>query len=415
MRMIPGFHAARQVLGPGPYRNYTIGNSISLIGTWMQRISVGYLTWDLTGSATWLGLVAFADLFPTILVGPLAGVLADRWSRHRLLLWMQALGALNASLLALLYAGGLLTIPVLVTIILAQGIVQAVAQPARLSMISRMVPPENLAAAVAISSISFNLARFLGPAAAGLLISTAGITWAFAVNAASFLAFILALLTMPPTVLGNTRTGTPHFFQDLRDGFVFIVRDRHSAAVLLSMTIVGLGSRPVVEMLPGFSDAVFSRGAAGLAFLTSSIGVGAMFGGAFLANRPAGARLSSIFLFASVASAACVMLFCAIPDFYSASAMMVCAGFFWVTSGISAQTMLQVELSDELRGRVMSIFGLVLKVAPAIGALGIGALSDFLGLRIAVAGAAGAVVLILLVMIALSRRLGARQDVSPGG
>lgn len=382
---LPDFGAARQVLGKGPFRTYTIGNIISLIGTWMQRISVGYLTWELTHSATWLGLMAMADLFPTVIVGPFAGVMADRWSRYRLLVVTQILGFVQAAALAVLYEMDVLDVLVMFAITLALGVVAAIAQPARLAMISSMVPRSQLGAAVAVNAISFNLARFLGPAASGFLISTAGITWAFVANALSYAVFVFALRRMPRAMRDTPLAAAGGFGRELAEGILFVFRHRATAAVLAVMVVSGLFSRPLIELLPAFSGGVFSGGASALAALTSSIGIGAVLGGSWISSRPAGGPLTPTMLVTALGGTIGVVVFTAVDSLLFAVPIIVAIGFCWVCTGICAQTLLQLGAPEAMRGRVLSLYGLVLKAAPAIGAVIAGALSDSFGLRLTVA------------------------------
>ncbi|MBJ3777072.1 MFS transporter [Acuticoccus mangrovi] len=387
MIRFPKFEGARKALGPGPYRIYTIGNATSLIGTWMQRISVGYLAWELTHSATWLGIVAFADLFPTVIVGPVAGVAADRWNRRRVLLLMQALGLLQAIGLAALYLAGGLTIGSLFTITLVLGVITAFAQPARLAMISLMVPREVLGSAVAINAITFNLARFIGPGIAGVLISTAGVAWVFALNAVSYAVFVWALVRLPALAAAPARRGSS-FLADLGEGITYVMRDRAAGTVLLAMIVTGVASRPLIELLPGFSDRVFGRGADGLAMLTSSVGIGAALGGLWVANRRPGSPMTRTMVTAALCGAITVTLFATTSSFPVALLLIMGAGCCWTLTGISAQTLLQLGVPDEVRGRVLALFGLILKASPAVGALVTGALADVFGLRPTVAAAA---------------------------
>ncbi|MGH6924551.1 MAG: MFS transporter, partial [Propylenella sp.] len=172
---------------------YTAGSAVSLIGTWMQRVVTGWLAWELTGSGAWLGLVVFADLFPTVIVGPIAGAYADRSDRLFVTKVSQTLAMLQAFALFGLTATGLINIWLLFVLTLFLGIVAAFNQPARLALIPALVPRSDLTAAVAVNSVVFNLARFLGPAVAGLVIATVGVPVAYAANALTFVAFLVAL------------------------------------------------------------------------------------------------------------------------------------------------------------------------------------------------------------------------------
>src|SRR5438067_3848620 len=178
------------------YRIYVIGNSISLIGWWLERVAVGWLTWTLTHSGAWLGLIALADFLPVLFLAPFAGVLADRRDRVWTIRITQWIGCAQASLLAILVVSDAMTIEILFALVLMLGIASGVAQPSRLALIPTLVGRESLASALAINSVVFNLARFIGPAMAGIVIAELGIAAAFAANAVSHIAFQISLLNL---------------------------------------------------------------------------------------------------------------------------------------------------------------------------------------------------------------------------
>src|SRR4051812_43155898 len=185
-------HNARAVRNPN-YRVYCLGNLVSLCGTWLQRIAIGWLTWQLTQSGTWLGLVSFADLFPTVILSPIAGTLADRRDRLAVVKVTQCLAMVQAIALAALTWAGAITIGWLFALAAAMGVVNAINQPARLAMIPSLVTRADLSAAVALNSTIFNTARFIGPAIAGVVIAGGSIELAFALNALSYVVFLTAL------------------------------------------------------------------------------------------------------------------------------------------------------------------------------------------------------------------------------
>jgi Na+/melibiose symporter-like transporter len=175
---------------------YVSGNSISLIGWWLERVAVGWLTWSLTHSGAWLGLISLADFLPVLFLAPFAGVLADRRDRVWTIRLTQWIGCLQASLLAILVVGDAMTIEILLALVLMLGIASGVAQPSRLALIPTLVDRESLASALAINSVIFNLARFIGPALAGIVIAEIGIAAAFAANAVGYIAFQISLLNL---------------------------------------------------------------------------------------------------------------------------------------------------------------------------------------------------------------------------
>jgi len=401
----------RRLFGYADYRRYTVGNAISLIGTWMQRVAVGWLTWKLTGSGAWLGLIAFADLFPVIIIGPIAGAIADRRDLLKLLRVTQALGFLQAVLLAGLHAMGLLTMPVLLAGTLALGIIAAFAQPARLAIISAMVPRADLGAAVAMNAVVFNLARFLGPALAGVLIATVDVTGAFAANAVSYLAFVLALMRMTAI----SRAAAPRhggLASDVAEGLAHVMRRPGLRTIMLVTIAMGLGARPVVELLPGFASGVFGGDATALAALTSAVGVGAIVGGGWMLGRGSAPGLARTFLLCATGSACAVLLFAMTGSLLAAVPVAAIMGFAMVCTGISAQTLLQLAADDGVKGRILSIYGLLQRGCPAIGALAMGVLSEWTGLRLAAAAGGAFLLAFALALLANAGRT-ARQMEAP--
>ncbi|MBO0738691.1 MAG: MFS transporter, partial [Alphaproteobacteria bacterium] len=178
------------------YRVYASGNAVSLIGTWMQRVAVGWLAWTLTHSGTWLGIVSMAEFFPVVFLSPLAGALADRRDRVGIIRLTQFAGGIEAFLLAVLVYTGTITIELLFALTLLLGVFNAVAQPSRLALIPTLVDRVSLPSALAINAIIFNSARFLGPAVAGVVIAKISVGAAFAINAATYALFLVAMTNL---------------------------------------------------------------------------------------------------------------------------------------------------------------------------------------------------------------------------
>jgi predicted MFS family arabinose efflux permease len=378
-----GLRRIAAALGQSNYRAFTAGNAISLIGTWLQRIAVGWLAWQLTKSGTWLGLVAFADLFPTVVLSPLAGALADRFERLRIVILTQVVAMVQASALAALVYADAMTIERLFALTVALGIVNALNQPARLALIPSLVDREHLSSAVAINSIVFNSARFLGPAAAGFAIAHGGIAFAFLTNALSYVAFLvaLALVRLTPSDLAPAR-GT--ILGDTIDGYTYAARHPGIGPMLLLLALTSLGSRAFVELLPGFADAVFARGPQGLAWLTAATGLGAMAGGLWMAQRASIEGLTNLIVANVLIMSAALLGFVATSHFGIALCCLLVAGFSLVVNGIGAQTLVQHASAPNMRGRVMATYGMIFRGGPAIGALVMGTLSSQIGLQLAV-------------------------------
>ena len=370
------------------FRIYITGNAISLVGTWMQRIAVGWLTWELTQSGFWLGLVSCADLLPAVFFGPFGGVLADRFNRRRIMMTTQLIALVQATVLFALTIAGVITVELLALLVLVNGVVIGFNQPARLALMPSLVPREALSTAIAINSVAFNLARFLGPAVAGLLIVTTGVAGAFAANALSFLAFVIALSRLRLAVEAESGAGgRASVLEQLGEGIAYTVRHPGIGPMLLLLAMVSLGVRPFVELMPGFAADVFGRGADGLAMLSSTVGIGAMITGVWLARRGGGGLTRLVLLNALFVSLA-IIAFAATDIFWFGLLAVGVAGMAMVATGVSMQTLMQMSVDSAMRGRVLSLYGIIFIGGPAAGALIMGALSEALGLRLPLAAGA---------------------------
>jgi len=379
-RKLTDFSAVSSAFRHRNYALYAAGNAVSLIGLWVQRVAAGYLAWELTKSGFWLGAVAFADLFPVVVIGPFAGVLADRHNPQRIILTCQILAMAQAIALFGLTASGLMTIEILFGLTLFLGIVISFHQPARLSFIPRLVPRQDLGAAVAIGSVIFNGARFVGPAVAGGIITAFGVAPAFLFDAASYLVMIAALLAIrvaPPSRAVKARQG---LLKEVGEGLAYTAQSGAIGPLMLILIAICVLARPVFELLPGFADAVFDRGPAGLAMLTSAVGLGAIGGGIWLAQRGRIEGLTRIAMFSGGMAGAAVVVFSLTDWFPLALAAMSVAGFSMVACGVGTQTLLQSAVDEAMRGRVLALWGVVFRGGPAIGALIMGALSGQFGL-----------------------------------
>jgi len=399
--MIPATGLAKitETLRSPVYGSYVLGNGTSLVGNWMQRITVGWLTWQLTGSPLWLGIIAFADLFPAVVVGPLAGAIADRRNRLRLMQITQALSCIQAAILFVLSVTGVLDILALALLSLFLGTITALNQPARLALIPSLVEPRHLNSAIGINSVIFNLARFIGPAIAGVIIANGHVSWVFALNALSFAFFLFILLRLKLSTTSSPPREHKRFFTDLADGLSYAARHQRISEQLLLLIIIGIGARPIIELLPGLAAAVFQGGPQTLALLTSTFGAGAIVGGLWLAGRDTRGNLSDIVHVAAFVLAAALFLFVATPSLWVALPAVALIGLTMVITGAGIQTLLQLDVDADMRGRVLSLYGLIMRGGPAIGALSMGWLAEYFGLRLPLAGGAVIVALAALRLV----------------
>jgi MFS family permease len=400
--------AAFHVLFGSQFGLYLGGNTLSLIGTWMQRIACSWLVWDWTASAFWVGVLAACDLLPVVVISPFAGVAADRWDRLRLNVVAQAISIVNAVLLAGLLATGHLGLVGVLLLTLVQGVLTAATQPSRFAMVQQMVPREEVAAAVGLNSACVNIARLLGPAAAGAVILHHSIQWVFTANAAVTVLFVFVLFRLRLTPL-EPSTRQP-FVQQMREGFAHVLRTPSVRLILLAMFGGGAMVRSVMELMPVIADRAFgaSSGGAvtGLAMLTGAAAVGAVVSGLSVGRG----EIRDLLLRAPIWWAAGAVSAIALAQ-AEGPVMAIFAALFMggvITRGlVSTQTFIQLITPGNLRGRALSVFGLFARGSPALGALVIGYSADMIGMGATVL-VSSSLLLVLLAGLALPIRNAAR-------
>ena len=398
---MPARATLRQTLAQPNYGLYVLGNSISLVGNWMQRTATGWLAWDLTHQSFWVGLVVMADLLPAMVVGPFGGVLADRVDRRHIILATQTILCGLATLMAILATAGALGLIPLILLVALNGTVIGINQPARLALIPALVDRHHLPTAIAINSITFNAARFIGPGIAGFLIATSGVGAALAGNALSFLAFIATLLLMNlPSTAMPVRHGP--VLAEILEGVRFVTRHVATGPLFLLFLGSALTVRPLGELLPGLADHVFGGGAETLALLSSTLGLGAVVGGIIVMWAAPKEQVTAA-LFATVAAAVASAGVAVAQSLISAMVSIAAFGAALLVAGVAAQTVMQTVAPPALRGRVMSLFGIVFRGGPALGAILIGTMGDWWNLQGALLGAA---CLLLVVWVPVFRRRG---------
>jgi MFS family permease len=385
-----------QVMAHRNYLYYSIGDGVSLIGNWTQRVAIAWLTWELTHSGLWLGIVAFAELFPAVVFSPIGGVIADRGDPKRISMTTQCWASLLSMALFLLTWTGWMDIYLLATLSAVRGALAAVNQPARMSLVPSLIPRADLPVALAINSVLFNLARFVGPAIAGAVIVAGGVAAAFAINAATYLVLIWALwmIHVPPQT--REHKGPRGFFSQITAGYSYVSAHPGIGPLLLIFAAATVLVRPITELLPSFADGIYGRGAQGLAWMTSAVGLGAMLGGASMIRRSDTAKLVKAAVGSLMLLSASTLAFALVPSFWVGLLLLFAFGMTTSSSGIGTQTLTQSAVDDDMRGRVMSLYGVIFRGGPAVGALLMGGLSEHLGIQIPVAVGAGVCLLVAL-------------------
>ncbi len=376
------------------YRNYTLANGVSLTGGWTQRVVIGWLTWEATRSASWLGVLAFVDLFPTVLCGVVAGSVIDRRGALAVVRATEIAGLLQCLTLAALHYAGALGMGAILGLTALLGIANAFNHPARLALAPQLVTRANLPLALVVNATLFSLARFIGPALAGFVLLADLPGLAFILNGMSFCA-VLAVLSRLPLVASPAReaSGSSGFAANIGSGFHAAWSHVGVRSLLAFLLVSSLGARALVELLPSVADELFGAGADGLALLTSALGLGATLSGVLLAQLGI-SRIPSLLrlvLGSTVALALANAVLVATGDLYIGLAAAGLAGVATVAGAIGTLTILQMTVADHYRGRILSLYGMILRGSPAVGAILLGASADLFGTREAILGGAAVV------------------------
>jgi len=386
MARFGNLHSITAALKQRNFAWYISGGSIALFGIWAQRLTIGQLTWELTGSPAWIGFMAFADLFPTVLLTPLAGVVADRVDRRIMSIVTQSLGMLQAFALAALTFSGLVNKWSLLGLTFFIGIVWAFNTAARLSMVPNLMEPEHVSSAVALDSAVFNIARFIGPAFASYLYVTVGAQWSFLLNGFTFAVFVFALfkIRMLRDERGNVGKGS--VFAQAADGIRYAARHPGIGPILLVVIALALGVKPVLELLPAVNGAVYKLDATGLGWMMSVSAIGAILGSFWLAQRGTPAGLTRYVIGTLLVGALSLFGFTATDSYGLGLVGVFFIGAAVVIGGTGTQALMQNAVDGAMRGRVMSLYGMIYRGVPALGAMTIGGAAEFIGLQAAIAG-----------------------------
>lgn len=364
---------------------YFAGSSIGLIGIWGQRLTISWLAWEFTRSGFWLGVVVAADLLPTIFFAPIAGVVADRVNRHRMMFVTQFLGMLQALTLAALAFSGLLDIWCLVGLTMFIGIVWAFNTAARLSMVPNLLEPQHVPSAVAMDSAIFNLARFIGPMVAGYLIAGVGAGPTFLINGITFAVFLVCLLQARMIRDERGARSTANIFVQATEGIRYAVKHPGIRPVLILIIALAIGIKPTLELLAGVTDTVYNLGPTGLGNLMAASAVGATIAAVWLAQRGTVVGMTRIVISALLLGIVSLFAFTATQSFIFG---LVCASFIGaaiVVGGTGTQILMQNAVDGAMRGRVMSLYGMVYRGGPALGAFAMGSAAEFIGFQSALA------------------------------
>jgi MFS family permease len=367
-------------------RNFALffaGQGLSLCGTWMQSLAQSWLIYRLTGSPFLLGLVAFVSQAPVLAFGLLGGVLADRWSRHRLLLTTQTLSLIQSAILAALTLTGHISVEWIMVLAGFLGFINALDMPVRQSFIADLVPRADLSSAIGLNSSAFNAARIIGPSVAGLLVGVAGEGVCFSINAVTFLAVIGCLLAMrlPQT----SKPAQEQTFTFLVEGLRYARDTPHVRAALGLIAVLSLASMPYTVLLPAFAGEILHTQAHGLGLLMAATGAGALVGALRIAQRGTIRGLGRLIARAALLFGVSLVILAGSTALWFSLPVLFAVGYGMITGMAGCNTLLQSLVPDGLRGRVMSLYTLFFLGMAPIGSLIAGALATRFGTPLTIA------------------------------
>jgi MFS family permease len=364
------------------HRNFRLffgGQSISLIGTWMTRLATSWLVYRLTGSTFLLGAISFAGQIPTFLLGPLAGVWADRWNRQRVLLVTQFLAALQSLALAGLTLSGRITIAEIIGLSILQGAINAFDMPARQSSLVLMVEGRtDLSNAIALNSTMVNGARLLGPALAGIIIAAVGEGYCFLIDGLSYFAVIASLLAMNIKGPVVERSAASMLVQ-LKEGWAYVSAFAPIRTVLLLFAIVSFMGVPYTVLMPVFATKILHGGPHTLGFLAGAAGVGSIVSALSLAVRKSVRGLYKVIPVVAAVFGGGLIAFSFSRNYWLSLALMGVTGFGMLQFAAAANTVIQTIVDEDKRARVMSYYMMAYMGASPFGSLIAGSLAPVIG------------------------------------
>jgi MFS family permease len=360
------------------YRIYFFGMLVSFTGTWMQSVAQGWLVYRLTGSAWLLGLVGFASQIPVFILAPFAGVMADRHSRHRIIIITQTVAMLQAFALAALTLGGVVTATAVFVLAVLLGVVNAFDLPTRQAFMVELVDREDLMNAIALNSSMIQGSRVIGPALAGVLVGWLGEGPCFLINAISYFAVLAGLFAIR-VVRTNANPNDGTAFSHLREGFDYVRRTRQVRALLLLVAFVSIFGLPYMVLTPIFASEVLGGGPRALGLLLGAAGMGALAGALTLAARRRVHGLGRVVSFSVAGLGASLILFSLSRNLILSAALLVPVGFSLLLQMAASNTLVQSIVPDRMRGRLMSFYAMSLMGMAPFGSLLAGAVASHIG------------------------------------
>jgi MFS family permease len=373
------------------YRRFWIGYTVSLIGTWMRNVAQGWLALELTNDAFIVGLVGAVGNFPVLLFSLFGGVMADRYSKLRIVRVTQTLLLVEAASMWWLTWTGQITVPRLLLLATFAGMVSAFDVPARQSLQIELVGKEDLLDAIALNSSGFNLARIIGPSIAAVIIAKAGLAWCFGINALSYFAVLIGLLAIRlPEVRARLTGSSP--LREVWRALVYMSRKREVSALMRLVAVFSVFGVPYLVLMPVLARDVLRTDASGYGVLLTCVGIGAIAAALALATFGRGARRGWLLERAAYAFPLLLIALALSRSIWLSAILLVAVGFAMILNNAVSNTLLQTIVPDSFRGRVMAAYALVFIGFSPIGQLFGGMVASRFGVQWAIGG--GAVIML---------------------
>ncbi|MCJ8209286.1 MFS transporter [Mucilaginibacter sp. RS28] len=363
------------------FRLYFIGQSLSLIGTWMERIAINWVVYSISHSALMLGVVNFSGQLPTLLLSPYGGAMSDRHNRYRILLTTQIAAMIQASIMATLILSKVYSLPAIMCLSVVLGIINAFDTPARQSLMIRLIDDKSdLQNAIALNSSMVNVARLIGPAVAGILLVTVGSGICFLLNAISFLAVIACLLLMK--LKPETRpAATDTVWQGLKSGFEYLKQARDIKLIILLMAFTSFFTMTYTTLLPIFAKDIFKGNAGTYSLLNSLSGLGALAGAVYMAGLKSTKNLRHTVVYACMLFSASIAAVALCSKLWVALIFICFSGLGMMTQIAGTNTFIQTTVDNRMRGRVISFYVMAFMGMQPLGSFVVGLAAHHISAR----------------------------------
>lgn len=380
------------------FRTYLYGNMLSVLGVWIQRLALGWHAWQLSESALTVGLVAAAQFLPLILLTAFFGVWVDQVNTRGAAIVMHAVLAAVATGLGILTLTGSMTVEWLLALAFLHGLANSAYSPVRLALIPDLVNKKKFPSAVAISSMVFNISRFIGPGVAGAVVAWYGLGAAYLINAVTYLPviFVLAIIRIDPhePYPANQKS----YFANLAEGLRYTRDHAPIRQIILLAGVSNFFGRGILELMPAFAALIFAGGSGALAALMSAAGVGAILASLVFSSRTFQAHLHRLVVVGALGVGISLALFAFAATLLTGVLVVASLGLFASLVSIGSQTEVQIHVENRLRGRVMSLWTLTIMGGPAVGSVVAGGLAGIIGSTPTSLAFSGACLLFVLVV-----------------